>query len=78
MPEKGDIITLSNNKEYVCFEKILVKNKEYLYLISNFTPLEIFFATQIYEDGKLIINVVNDEKEKQMLLNLLSNKNAIS
>lgn len=73
MTQKGDLVTLNNNKEYVCFEAITYNNKRYLYLISNFKPIEIFFANEIIENGQAKLIIVSDAKEKKDLYNLLVN-----
>ena len=33
MIETGEIITLSNNKEYICFSSLDYEGKHYIYLI---------------------------------------------
>ena len=61
---KGDLIILENHKEYVCFEKITFEGIEYLYLMSNFKPLEIRFAKVIKEDE---IEIIYNQEEKEKL-----------
>lgn len=72
--EIGEIITLSNNKEYICFSTLNDNGKEYIYLMSNFKPLEIKFGEQIVENGKINIRIINETQEKQKVLNLFQNK----
>ncbi len=72
--ETGEIITLSNNKEYICFSTLNDNGKEYIYLMSNFKPLEIKFGEQIVENGKINIRIINETQEKQKVLNLFQNK----
>lgn len=72
--ETGKIITLSNNKEYICFSTLNDNGKEYIYLMSNFKPLEIKFGEQIVENGKINIRIINETQEKQKVLNLFQNK----
>lgn len=43
--ERGEIITLDNNKEHICFCTIREEGQDYVYLMSNFKPLEIRFTT---------------------------------
>lgn len=72
--EIGEIITLSNNKEYICFSTATENGKDYVYLISNFKPLEIKFGEQLIEGQDLNIRIINNIEEKQNLLNLFQRK----
>ncbi len=68
---KGELITLDNDKEYICFSTISDGGQEYVYLMSNFKPLEVKFASQkITENGEIELEIVNDTEEKQRLLEL--------
>ena len=68
--ENGEVITLSNGKEYICFSALNDNGKDYVYLMSNFKPLEIKFAEQTIVDGQIEIRVINDPEEKQKVLTL--------
>lgn len=72
--ETGEVITLSNNKEYICFSTLNDNGKDYVYLMSNFKPLEIKFGEQTLENEKINIRIINENKEKQKVLNLFKNK----
>ena len=48
--EIGELITLENNKEYICIKKTTFEGKDYVYLVSNFKPLEIRFAEESIEN----------------------------
>lgn len=72
--ETGEIITLDNNKEYICFSTLNHEGKDYVYLMSNFKPLEIKFGEQILEDGEITIRIINEQKEKEEVLSLFQNK----
>lgn len=72
--EKGEIITLSNNKEYICFETLTHNEINYLYLMSNFKPIEIKFAKQTIEDGKIMVTIINDQQEKMKVFELFQEK----
>lgn len=74
MIETGEIITLDNNKEYICFSTLEDEGKHYLYLISNFKPLEIRFGIQTMENGEISIEIINDQAQKQKVLELFQNK----
>lgn len=73
--ETGEIITLENNKEYICFSTLNYEGKDYVYLMSNFKPLEIKFGEQMMESGEVNIRIINDQKEKEMVLGLFQNDN---
>ena len=73
--ETGESITLDNNKEYSCFSKLNHEGKDYVYLMSNGKPLEIKFGEQTIDDGEVNIRIINDQNEKQMVLNLFQNNN---
>lgn len=72
--ETGEIITLSNNKEYICFSTLADNGVDYLYLMSNFKPLEIRFAIQKVVNNEIEIEIINDYDEKQRILKLFQEK----
>ena len=63
--EKGEIIKLSNDKEYICCATTNDNGIDYVYLMSNFKPLEIKFAKQRIVEGEIEITIVNNHEEKQ-------------
>lgn len=68
---KGEIIALSNNKEYICLNKIANEanqNEEYLYLLGNFKPAEIKFGIWHGEDST--VEIVNNPEQKEKILTL--------
>lgn len=70
----GELITLSNNKEYVCFDTLTYNGADYVYLMSNFKPLEIKFGVQILQDNQINIRIINNQEEKQKVLSLFAQK----
>lgn len=72
--EEGEIITLSNNKEYICVSALNDSGTDYVYLMSNFKPLEVKFAKQKEENGEIQITIINNSEEKQKVLSLFQNK----
>jgi len=71
---KGEIATLDNGKEYICVATLTDNDKDYVFLMSNFKPLEIRFAIQkLNPDNELELEIVNDEVEKRHILELLQN-----
>ena len=74
MIETGEIITLSNNKEYICFSSLDYEGRHYICLISDFKPLEIKFGIQTIENNEISIEIINDQKEKEKVLSLFQNQ----
>jgi len=68
--ETGQIIKLSNNKEYICCATASENEIEYVYLMSNFKPLEIKFAKQKIVDGEVQVTIIGSPEEKQRVLKL--------
>lgn len=73
--QAGEVIKLDNNKEYICFSTITDQNIDYVYLMSNFKPLEIKFAKQLNDDGKIKISIISNPEEKKMVLKLFQDAN---
>lgn len=67
---EGEIITLSNNKEYICLKTLTKDDVDYMYLMSNFKPLEVKFAKQNIVNGEVEITIINNQAEKEQLLYL--------
>ena len=55
--ENGEIIELDNEKEYICVARLEDNGINYLYLLSNFKPIEI----------------INNDEEKRHVLELFDN-----
>lgn len=71
---EGEIIQLDNNKEYICFSTISDQNEYYVYLISNFKPLEVKFAKEISDGDSVSLEIINDQNQKKKLLKLFTDK----
>ena len=70
--EKGEIITLSDNREYVCLSIIVAEdNKKYLYLVTTSEPIKFCFAEETIADNTIKMRVVGSKDEKQKLFALL-------
>ena len=67
---EGEIIPLSNNKEYICLKTLTKDDVDYMYLMSNFKPLEVKFAKQNIVNGEVEITIINNQAEKEQLLYL--------
>ena len=71
--EVGELITLDNNKEYVCFSEINDNGIDYVYLISNFKPIEIRFAIEKTNNNDVELEIINNQEQKQYVYNLFLN-----
>ena len=69
---KGEIVVTSDQKEFICYKKIQDGKKTYLFMLSNFKPVEVFFAEEIiHEDGTAYMEKVTDPATKQRLAPLI-------
>ena len=66
----GERVVLEDEKEYICFRKINDGGRDYVFLVSNFKPLKVFFAEEIRESSTLRLELVSDPEEKKRLLPL--------
>lgn len=72
MIEIGDLLTLSNNKEYIVLKQIAFDDKTYLYLISKDGISNILIACV---DKQQITVVKNDELLHKLLLKFKETSN---
>ena len=75
--EAGEIIKLSDNKEYICFSTLQDGGIDYVYLMSNFKPLEIRFGIQRIVENEIQIEVINNLEQKQKVLKLFQENGQI-
>lgn len=68
--EQGDIITLSDNKEYIVFATTSSNGKNYVYLMTTKEPIEICFAEQTIINNQLDLRILSNQDEKIAALNL--------
>lgn len=66
----GEIAVLEDGKEYICFSQLNSQGIDYVYLMSNFKPLDVKFAKQSIDGEELKLELVEDQEEKQRLLEL--------
>lgn len=71
--EKAQVITLSDNREYVCLSVIKTEgNKTFLYLMTTSKPVEFCFVEEIIvNDGMSKMRIVGGRDEKHRLFDLL-------
>ena len=73
--EKGEIITLKDNKEYVCLSVIVSEdNRKFLYLMSTAKPVDFCFAEEAIENDAVKLRIVGSKDEKHRLFDLLKNQ----
>ena len=76
--EFGETIELEDGREFICFGQIEENGNDYVYLMSNYKPLEIRFAKQVKSGEELKLEMVNDRNLKERLLELLKEKGKVS
>lgn len=68
--EPGEIATLEENKEFICLATKYFNGNNYVYLISNYKPLEVRFCRQYIDNGVLKMDIITDPNLKKELLEL--------
>lgn len=78
MLEVGQIVELNNNKEYMVINTINLHNIRYVFLLSNFKPLEIVIASEKINGENIVLEEVKDNNELDYVLSqfILSKENA--
>ena len=66
--QKGEIITLSDNQEYICLDTLINEDgRRYLCLMKNAEPASFCFAEEVAMDEGFQMRVVGGREEKQQL-----------
>ena len=68
MLEIGEIVKLSNDKEYIVVNSMNLHNIRYVFLISNFKPLDIVIGTEKIIDEDIVVEEVKDNTELDYVL----------
>ena len=68
MLEIGEIVKLSNDKEYIVVNTMNLHNIRYVFLISNFKPLDIVIGTEKIIDEEIVVEEVKDNNELDYVL----------
>lgn len=68
MLEIGDLLTLSDNQEYIVMKMIYLRGKNYVYLVTKDGISDVLICS--YEEDTL--NVVTDEELFEELLDLFN------
>lgn len=70
----GETIVLEDNREYTCFANIEDNGKDYVFLISNFKPVEVKIAEQILIGNDLNFKFITNSELKKYLFNLFQER----
>lgn len=68
MLEIGEIVKLNDDKEFIVLNIINLHNVRYVFLISNFKPIEIVIATEKIKDENIVLEEVKDNNELDYIL----------
>lgn len=68
MLEIGEIVKLNDDKEFIVLNIINLHNVRYVFLISNFKPIEIIIATEKIKDENVVLEEVKDNNELDYIL----------
>ena len=68
MLEVGEIVKLSNDKEDIVVNTMSLHNIRYVFLISNFKPLDIVIGTEKIIDEDIVVEEVKDNNELDYVL----------
>lgn len=72
--ERGEIILLDNGKEFIILDEIEDNNSVYLFLMSNYKPLEIKMLKKKSEGDQVSLETFNDPKLKEKLMRQMQEK----
>ena len=78
MLEVGEIVKLNNNKEYIVINTLYLHNIHYIFLVSNFKPLEVVIATEKIREDNIVLEEIKDNAELDYILSrfVLTKKDA--
>ena len=65
--EVGEVVLLNGNQEFLCFERLELDGKDYLYLIATNDSADICFAEQMIVDGEPKIRTIGNKDTKLKL-----------
>ena len=68
MLEIGEIVKLNGDKEYIVVNILNLHNVRYVFLISNFKPLDIVVATEKIKNEEIVLEEVKDNTELDYIL----------
>ena len=68
--EKGEIVTLSNNRDYVCIGIVFFEGRKYLYLMTKTEPVGFCMAEETVQDNGSKLRMIGSSDEKRKLFEL--------
>lgn len=68
MIEVGQIVKLSDDKEYIVVNKMTLHNVNYVFLVTNSKPLEIMIATEKLVNGDIVLEEIKSNEELDYVL----------
>lgn len=72
-----DEILEIDGKEYVVYSKINDKNDTYLFLISNFRPIEIKIAKVLSNEPDIELELIEEKLEKERIIALFNDEHVL-
>ena len=69
MLEIGELVKLNNDKEYIVVNIMNLHNVRYVFLVSNFKPLEIVIASEKIKGNQIVLEEIKDNNELDYILN---------
>ena len=72
--EVGEVVLLDDNREFLCFERLELEGKDYLYLIATDNSADIRFAEQMLINGEPQIRTIGNKDTKLKLTAALQAK----
>ena len=64
----GQVVKLSDNKEYMVLNKVNLHNINYLYLITINKPTEMLVVSESNRDGEIVLDEIKDNDELDYVL----------
>lgn len=64
----GQIIKLSDDKEYMILDKMNLHNINYMYLITINKPTEMLIVTETNNNGEIVLEEIKDNDELDYIL----------
>jgi len=73
--EKGELIVLDDNKEYIVVDVCNCNAITYIYLITSNKPVEILLVKEKIVDGIINLVPVDNYEEAKYVIDVIANKN---
>ena len=64
----GQVVKLSDNKDYMVLNKMNLHNISYVYLVTMNKPVEMLVVTETIQDGKISLEEIKDNDELDYVL----------